>query len=184
QRGKPPEWWEKQKGSRGIRRGQWYRLVFQFPIRAPNYPKIFPSLNEGETYTLTVQAKDEMNNVKESSVEFNYLPNNLVRLENLKTLAVNASLKTSDNTALAVLYASQLRKKDGSIATGLQDAVLTVRKDAAFGVTVNGVSAMPGESKELQLDLGLGDSRSFPIFPAVSGLTGRSEFMINIEELK
>ncbi|PPW77591.1 transcriptional regulator, partial [Escherichia coli] len=32
-RGKPPEWWEKQKGSRGIRRGQWYRLVFQFPIR-------------------------------------------------------------------------------------------------------------------------------------------------------
>ncbi|MCV5403075.1 hypothetical protein OFM88_26270, partial [Escherichia coli] len=104
--------------------------------------------------------------------------------ENLKTLAVNASLKTSDNTALAVLYASQLRKKDGSIATGLQDAVLTVRKDAAFGVTVNGVSAMPGESKELQLDLGLGDSRSFPIFPAVSGLTGRSEFMINIEELK
>lgn len=92
--------------------------------------------------------------------------------------------KTSDNTPLAVLYASQLRKKDGSIATGLQDAVLTVRKDAAFGVTVNGVSAMPGESKELQLDLGLGDSRSFPIFPAVSGLTGRSEFMINIEELK
>ncbi|HHQ5957230.1 TPA: Ig-like domain-containing protein [Enterobacter hormaechei subsp. hoffmannii] len=153
-------------------------------LYAPNYPKIFPSLNEGETYTLTVQAKDEMNNVKESSVEFNYLPNNLVRLENLKTLAVNASLKTSDNTPLAVLYASQLRKKDGSIATGLQDAVLTVRKDAAFGVTVNGVSAMPGESKELQLDLGLGDSRSFPIFPAVSGLTGRSEFMINIEELK
>ncbi|MCV5485678.1 hypothetical protein OFS24_25770, partial [Escherichia coli] len=33
ERGKPPEWWEKQKGSRGIRRGQWYRLVFQFPIR-------------------------------------------------------------------------------------------------------------------------------------------------------
>ncbi|WP_254521142.1 hypothetical protein, partial [Escherichia coli] len=29
----PPEWREKQKGSRGIRRGQRYRLVFQFPIR-------------------------------------------------------------------------------------------------------------------------------------------------------
>ncbi|MCE3525359.1 hypothetical protein, partial [Escherichia coli] len=28
---------EKQKGSRGIRRGQWYRLVFQFPIREPHY---------------------------------------------------------------------------------------------------------------------------------------------------
>ncbi len=33
QREKTPEWWEKQKGSRGIRRAQQYRLVFQFPIR-------------------------------------------------------------------------------------------------------------------------------------------------------
>ena len=33
QRDKTPEWWEKQKSSRGIRRGQRYRLVFQFPIR-------------------------------------------------------------------------------------------------------------------------------------------------------
>nr|WP_233341520.1 hypothetical protein [Escherichia coli] len=40
-----------------------------------------------------------------------------------------------------------------------------MRKDAAFGVTVNGVSAAPrGEQKNVQLDLGLGDSRSFPIF--------------------
>ncbi len=36
QREKPPEWREKQKGSRGIRRGQRYRLVFQFPIREPS----------------------------------------------------------------------------------------------------------------------------------------------------
>lgn len=97
--------------------------------------------------TLTVYAKDEMNNVKESAVEFNYLPNNTVRLENLKTISVSTALKTSDNTPLAVLYASQLRKKDGSIATGKQDAILTVRKDAAFGVTVNGVSAAPGRAK-------------------------------------
>ena len=153
-------------------------------LYAPNYPKIFPSLNDGETYTLTVQAKDEMNNVKESAVEFSYLPNNLVRLENLKTISVSTALKTSDDTPLAVLYASQLRKKDGSIATGKQDAILTVRKDAAFGVTVNEVSAAPGESKNVQLDLGLGDSRSFPIFPSTSGVVGTSEFMLNIEELK
>ncbi|WGT25146.1 hypothetical protein [Escherichia coli] len=65
----------------------------------------------------------------------------------MKTISVSAALKTSDNTPLAVLYASQLRKKDGSIATGKQDAVLTVRKDAAFGVTMNGVSAAPGRAK-------------------------------------
>lgn len=153
-------------------------------VYSPNYPKIFPSLNDDETYTMTVQATDEMNNTTASSVEFKYLPNNLVRMENLKTIAVNAALKTSDDIPLAVLYASQLRKKDGSIATGPQDAVLTVRKDAKFGVTVNGVSAEPGESKNVKLDLGLGDSRSFPIFPSVSGVTGSSEFMLNIDELK
>ncbi|WZM31249.1 tyrosine-type recombinase/integrase (plasmid) [Escherichia coli] len=39
QREKPPEWREKQKGSRGIRRGQRYRLVFQFPIRQAGITK-------------------------------------------------------------------------------------------------------------------------------------------------
>lgn len=41
QREKPPEWREKQKGSRGIRRGQRYRLVFQFPIRELNIIRNF-----------------------------------------------------------------------------------------------------------------------------------------------
>lgn len=45
QREKPPEWREKQKGSRGIRRGQRYRLVFQFPIR------------QGESYRLKEKRK-------------------------------------------------------------------------------------------------------------------------------
>ncbi|MCK2231595.1 hypothetical protein HX131_17430, partial [Escherichia coli] len=44
--------------------------------------------------------------------------------------------------------------------------------------------AVQGESKNVQLDLGLGDSRSFPIFPSTSGVSGTSEFMLNIEELK
>ncbi len=43
QREKPPEWREKQKGSRGIRRGQRYRLVFQFPIREPELNEAIPN---------------------------------------------------------------------------------------------------------------------------------------------
>ncbi|RNQ39148.1 transcriptional regulator, partial [Klebsiella pneumoniae] len=35
---------EKQKGSRGIRRGQWYRLVFQFPIREQRGARKLPPL--------------------------------------------------------------------------------------------------------------------------------------------
>nr|QSE36760.1 hypothetical protein EMBNGEFE_00103 [Shigella flexneri 3a] len=42
QREKTPEWREKQKSSRGIRRGQRYRLVFQFPIRELWLATTFP----------------------------------------------------------------------------------------------------------------------------------------------
>ncbi|HAW2315438.1 TPA: hypothetical protein JLP24_004534, partial [Escherichia coli] len=117
-------------------------------------------------------------------VEFNYLPNNLVRLENLKTISVSAALKTSDNTPLAVLYASQLRKKDGSIATGKQDAVLTVRKDAAFAVSMNGVTVVPGDSKDISIDFGKGDGALIPIFSATSGNVGESSFMIELPQIQ
>lgn len=148
-----------------------------------NYPRIFPSLNEGETYRLTVTATDEMNNAKDYEAEFGYLPNNLVRLDNLRTLAVNSSLKTSTDIPLAVLNTGSLRRKDGQLATGVQNAILTVRRDAQYGINLNGTAAMPGESKELVLDLGLGDTRTFPIYPAESGKTGTSEFIIEIPEL-
>ncbi|MGD3080195.1 hypothetical protein ACP81T_21110, partial [Escherichia coli] len=52
QREKTPEWREKQKSSRGIRRGQRYRLVFQFPIREqpqqPQQPQqsVSPAIND------------------------------------------------------------------------------------------------------------------------------------------
>lgn len=148
-----------------------------------NYPRIFPSLNEGETYRLTVTATDEMNNTKDYESEFGYLPNNLVRLDNLRTLAVNASLKTTTDVPLAVLSTGMLRRKDGQLATGVQNAILTVRRDAQYGINLNGTAAAPGESKNLMLDLGLGDPRTFPIYPTESGKTGTSEFIIEIPEL-
>ncbi len=49
QREKPPEWREKQKGSRGIRRGQRYRLVFQFPIREPSFSKTSSNINNAKS---------------------------------------------------------------------------------------------------------------------------------------
>ncbi|EAP8514937.1 hypothetical protein AZE08_05385 [Escherichia coli] len=53
QREKPPEWREKQKGSRGIRRGQRYRLVFQFPIRGPCLHDVSEGLRLGNGQYLT-----------------------------------------------------------------------------------------------------------------------------------
>ncbi|MCQ7262548.1 integrase core domain-containing protein, partial [Salmonella enterica] len=49
--------WEKQKGSRGIRRGQWYRLVFQFPIREPKNTAVRSPESNGiaESFVKTIK---------------------------------------------------------------------------------------------------------------------------------
>ncbi len=52
QREKPPEWREKQKGSRGIRRGQRYRLVFQFPIRREGVDRCIGVICSSVSYEL------------------------------------------------------------------------------------------------------------------------------------
>ncbi|SUY92835.1 Uncharacterised protein [Buttiauxella agrestis] len=62
--------------------------------------------------------------------------------------------------------------------------MLTVRKDAKFGITFNGVSAAPGESVPVDIDMGQGNEMLIPIFPTESGRSGESQFMIEIAELQ
>ncbi|EKL4397962.1 hypothetical protein JGA82_24215, partial [Salmonella enterica subsp. enterica serovar London] len=113
-----------------------------------------------------------------------YLPNNLVQLHNLRTLSVSSPLKTTDGVPLAYLSTNVLRKTNGEIAKGVQNATLTVRKDAAFGIKFNGAQAAPGESVEVQIDMGQGDNLLLPVYPSENGKVGTSEFMIQIDELK
>ncbi|MFP1529516.1 hypothetical protein ACLB1R_35795 [Escherichia coli] len=53
---------------------------------------------------------------------------NLIMLDNLKTLATAVALKATDNTPLAIIRTSVLRRQDGSIITGQLNGTLTVRK--------------------------------------------------------
>jgi len=112
------------------------------------------------------------------------LTNNLVQLHNLRTLSVSSPLKTTDGVPLAYLSTNVLRKTNGEIAKGVQNATLTVRKDAAFGIKFNGAQAAPGESVEVQIDMGQGDNLLLPVYPSENGKVGTSEFMIQIDELK
>ena len=153
-------------------------------IYVPEYPRIFPNFEPSENYVLSVTVSDIQSNTRTYTQRFSYMPNNLVQLHNLRTLAVRTALKTSSDEPLAYLSTNVLRKSNGEIARGTQNATLTVRKDADFGVQFNGVSAAPGESVEVNIDMGLGDNLLMPIFPAVSGKVGTSEFMIQIDELK
>ena len=151
---------------------------------APEYPRLFPTFEPSEGYIISITATDSQSNSKTYTQRFTYLPNNLVQLHNLKTLAVNSPLKTSAGVPLAYLQTSVLRKTNGEIARGVQQAMLTVRKDAKFGITFNGVSAAPGESVPVDIDMGQGNEMLIPIFPTESGRSGESQFMIEIAELQ
>lgn len=87
---------------------------------------------------------DEAGNATTKTSRFRYVPNNLIEFNTIKTLAVGMGLKTSDNQPLAYLRTNSIRKKDGSLITGVQTGTLTVRKDAAFAVSMNGVTVVPG----------------------------------------
>ncbi|MFK9653395.1 hypothetical protein ACJEMN_22700, partial [Escherichia coli] len=60
---------EKQKGSRGIRRGQWYRLVFQFPIRERDKSimdlnQTIETMNKAEQHFHSQEVKNESEQAK------------------------------------------------------------------------------------------------------------------------
>ncbi|WP_308699805.1 Ig-like domain-containing protein [Salmonella enterica] len=149
----------------------------------PEYPRIFPNTDEsGQMYHLEALAIDESGNRTTKTLNFTYQPANLIMLDNLKTLATAVALKATDNTPLAIIRTSVLRRQDGSIITGQLNGTLTVQKNAQFGVTVAGVTVQPGETKSLSLDLGNGEERTYPVTPAVSGQSGTATFAIEFPQ--
>ncbi|HCC6066270.1 TPA: Ig-like domain repeat protein [Klebsiella pneumoniae] len=151
----------------------------------PDYPRLFPTLVENtDKYTLTAYATDTKGNATQKSIQFAYYPKNLVTLEKLKTLGVVKALKTSDNTPLAVMRTGQLRRNDGSLVQGVQTANITLRTDANYAINILGTVIQPGETKNIQIDLGAGVNTTVPIFPATNGATGQSDFIIEFPQIK
>lgn len=152
----------------------------------PLYPRLFPSLDANtDKYTLLVKAKDSAGNVSTNSIRFAYYPKNLIVLDQLNTLAVNKALSLSTGEPLAVLKASQLRRNDGSLAKGIQTALVTVRSDASFPLSIIGNIVNPGETKEIQIDLGtVGNDVVIPIFPGTNGIVGSAGFIVEFPQLK
>lgn len=150
---------------------------------ALQYPRVFPSSDENDAYNLSVIAIDEAGNTTTKTSHFRYVPDNMIEFNTLKTLAVGESLKTSDNKPLAYIQSNSIRKKDGALLTGNQNAVLSVRRDAKFGVSVNGVNVDPGESKEFVLNFGAGDGILIPVFPNESGISGAADFMVELPQI-
>ncbi|AZL83466.1 DUF4165 domain-containing protein (plasmid) [Aliivibrio salmonicida] len=144
-------------------------------------PRLYPTLNEGEIYDLTVVARDAYDNTSESVIKFGFVPENLISMETQTYLAVSSPLLTRADHPIAKIWSEPLKLDDGRLATGIQVAEVTVNGGSPFGITINGEVVQVGETKQIEIDLGVsGGELDLPIYPSESGKQGVAKIMFEI----
>jgi hypothetical protein len=139
------------------------------------YPRIFPSLNPGDDYTLKVTASDTFNNESTSEKTFTYIPPNLKRLGTLTTLAVNLNILDNNNLPLSSIKATLMRDNAGQLANGPQNMIFSLRSDANFDVLVQGVLVKVGQTVTMTVNA-INGTIDIPVYPAVKGMGGHAAF--------
>lgn len=140
------------------------------------YPILFPSMSEGEIYTLSVTAQDRQFNIGKSAVSFMYSPMMVgVEDDDVRTPAVAVRFDRNNGTPL--INSEQLLLADGSPVSGTYDLIATLRSDAVTPFTISGVEIKPGETQMLgQLNFtstgGRIDIAAIPVDPGVQGSSG------------
>ncbi len=151
-------------------------------------PKLFPTMEENEHYSISVTASDEYGNKSSSSVDVVFIPENLIQLDVQSYLPVTTNLLDENNTPIARIYTDEALVLEGAQkATGEQLAEITVDRNAGGAlsfVTSNGVVTIaPGETKEVSIDLGTaGSALNVDVYPAFNE-EGKAKFMFSIPQL-
>lgn len=147
------------------------------------YPVMFPSLKEGENYTLTVTTSDSQKNKSSKTVTFDYKPRQVSLADGMdgkiSIPAIAQEFMRPDGKR--IIETNPLTLGDGSPVSGKYDVYATLRNDAQVPLVVNGVSVNPGETTKVmsQLDFGSTGGRiSIPLKPAQTGLIGSSSVLI------
>ena len=84
-----------------------------------------------------------------------------------------------------MVTSSELRTDSGNLTTGIQDATVTLRKDAPYSVIIEGHNIAPWQTKTTQFDLGTqGGKLHIQIYPTSNVTEGDAEFMIEVPQLK
>jgi hypothetical protein len=151
-------------------------------------PKIFPTLLEGESYSLEVIAEDEFKNKQTEVITFKYMPENLIEMETQTYLGVSHRLYDENDMPLARIFSeAPLKIDEGMMATGVQNAYITNRSDSDISVKLvldgSELEVSPGETKEIQVDLGnTGKNLSIEVYPATAH-AGKASLMFDIPQL-
>ncbi|WIG71050.1 DUF4165 domain-containing protein (plasmid) [Photobacterium damselae] len=148
-------------------------------------PRIFPALIDTEQYTLTVRAKDSFGNIGTQTAKFTYTPDNWIKLKAVTTLPVSHQLLLKNDKPAAMITSSELRTDSGSIATGPQEGIVTVRSDAPYGVMIEGTHIEPGQTEKVMFNMkGATGRLEVPIYPDKNVKEGKAEFMLDVQQLR
>ena len=149
----------------------------------PEVPRMFPTLEAGQEYTLNITASDAQGNIATGSQTFSLSPQNLVRHDGISVLAISQSLLDSNDQPLGKISFKGALTSGGSQSRGPQAGYFTLRRDSAFAVMFNGTKVAPGETKDVVIPLDGTGSVTLPVWPADAGVKGRASYMIDIPQL-
>ncbi|HDT5862681.1 TPA: DUF4165 domain-containing protein [Aeromonas hydrophila subsp. hydrophila] len=149
----------------------------------PEVPRMFPTLEAGQEYTLNITASDAQGNIATASQAFSLSPQNMVRHEGITVLATSQSLLDSNDKPLGKISFKGALTDGGSQSRGPQAGYFTLRRDSAFAVMFNGTKVAPGETKDVVIPLDATGSVTLPVWPADTGVKGKASYMLDIPQL-
>lgn len=146
-----------------------------------DYPRIFPSMREGEDYQLTMEVHDYSGNVAVGIVTFDYVPNNLIVVSTMSLLPIAKIITNNEDKPIFKVETNELRDHNGQLITDELRVIITLRDDAAFPIIAEGHLIYPGESHDFIHDMkGNGGRMQLPISAGESSKEARAAFMVEI----
>lgn len=147
------------------------------------YPVMFPSLKDGESYTLTVEASDEQNNVTVEKVTFNYKPRQISLAEGMdgKLMIPAVTQEFQRSGGGHIIQTEPIKLGGNTVVTGSYDVFATLRSDAQVPLVVNGIRIEPGQTMSVMSQHNFGSSGgriNLPLRPAVAGVEGSSNLLV------
>ncbi|MDH0436510.1 Ig-like domain-containing protein [Aeromonas caviae] len=149
----------------------------------PEVPRMFPTLDAGQKYTLNVTASDAQGNIATVTQVFSLSPQNLVHHDGITVLATSQSLLDSNDKPLGKISFKGALTDGGSQSRGPQAGYFTLSRDSAFAVMFNGSKVAPGETKDVVIPLDATGSVTLPVWPADTGVKGKASYMLDIPQL-
>ena len=148
---------------------------------ALEYPVIFPTLDQGVKYNVSITAKDRSGNVAVNSVSFNYTPETVGLEKNDFNIPAIGPYAWTHSNGKYPFFSEVLTNYEGSPLTGSYELTGTLRSDSTSGpISINGVVLSPGETKSLgDFDFSSNAGHlALPVYAMNKGAKGKATILV------